>query len=154
MILAYALGMGQEVTRLLTGEVIPVLQHRKIYEVSRVYEECGVSLGRYELFEGRVEPGWALVVPPGGLPLEELPRQVRFAVTGWAVDDAARYRFRADHGIPLSDHADYDELFEAVRRVAPETVYCTHGPESFADRLCESGFDAHLLGRPSQGRLF
>jgi Cft2 family RNA processing exonuclease len=154
VIVAYALGKGQEVTRLLTDQGIPVLQHRKIYEVSRVYEACGVALGRYELFQRQVEPGWALVVPPGTPPPEKVPRQVRFAVTGWAVDEAAKYRLRVDHAIPLSDHADYDGLFEAVERVAPRKVYCTHGPQSFVDRLCDAGHNAHPLGRPSQGRLF
>jgi Cft2 family RNA processing exonuclease len=153
VIMAYALGKGQEVTRLLTAEGIPVLQHRTVYEVSRVYEQCGVALGEYGLFRGQVEPGWVLVVPPGTPPLENLRRQVRFAVTGWAVDEAAKYRFRVDHAIPLSDHADYDDLFEAVQRVAPRKVYCTHGPESFVDRLCELGYDAHPLGRPAQRRL-
>lgn len=154
VILAYALGKGQEVTRLLTDAGIPVLQHRAIYRVSRVYEACGVKLGRYGLFQGRAVRGWALVVPPGRPPMEGLRRQVRFAVTGWAVDPAAKHRFRVDHAIPLSDHADYDELFEAVARVGPRKVYCTHGSQSFVDRLREWGYDAHALGRPSQRRLF
>ena len=154
VIIAYALGKGQEVTRLLTDQCIPVLQHRKIHEVSLVYEACGVKLGRYELFEGRVDPGWVLMLPPGVPTPEKLGRRVRFAVTGWAVDESAKYRFRVDHAIPLSDHADYDQLLEAVERVGPKRVYCTHGPESFADRLCESGHDARPLGRPSQRRLF
>lgn len=154
VVLAYVLGKGQEVTRLLTDEGIPVLQHRKIYQVSQVYEACGVGLGQYGLFEGHVEPGWALVVPPGTPPLAKLGRQVRFAVSGWAVDEAAKYRFRVDHAIPLSDHAGYDELLEAVERVGPSRVYCTHGPPTFVDRLCEAGHDAHPLGRPSQRRLF
>jgi len=59
-----------------------------------------------------------------------------------------------DHALPLSDHADYDELFEAVAQVEPCVVYCTHGPESFVDRLRDAGYDAHPLGRPSQRRLF
>ena len=46
------------------------------------------------------------------------------------------------------------ELFEAVARVAPRVVYCTHGPESFVDRLRDAGHDARVLGRRSQGRLF
>ena len=82
------------------------------------------------------------------------PAQVRIAVTGWAVDQRAKYRLGVDHALPLSDHADYDELFEAVARVEPRVVYCTHGPESFVDRLRDAGYDAHLLGRPTQGRLF
>jgi Cft2 family RNA processing exonuclease len=154
VILAYALGKGQEVTRLLSDQQIPVLQHRKVYQVSQVYEACGMALGSYGLFQGEAEPGCAVIVPPGTPLPESLGRQVRFAVTGWAVDEAAKYRFRVDHALPLSDHADYDDLFEAVRLVAPDMVYCTHGPESFVHRLRESGYDAHPLGRPSQGRLF
>jgi Cft2 family RNA processing exonuclease len=154
VILAYVLGKAQEITRLLTAEGIPVLQHRKIYDVSQVYEACGMNLGEYALFTGRVEPGWALVVPPHAPAPDRLPRQVRIFPTGWAADPRAKYRFGVDHAVPLSDHADYDELFEAVRRVAPRVVYCTHGPESFVDRLREAGFDAHPLGRSTQQRLF
>jgi len=151
---AYALGKGQEVTRLLTAEGIFVLQHRDIFAVSQVYEACGVCLGRYERLTSRVEPGCAVVVPPGVGTLEQLGRQVRIAVTGWAVDPRMRRRLGVDHAVPLSDHADYDELFEAVSRVGPRVVYCTHGPASFVDRLRDAGHDARLLGRPSQGRLF
>jgi putative mRNA 3-end processing factor len=154
VIQAYILGKAQEVTWLLTAAGIPVLQQRKIFEVSQVYEQHGVSLGRYELFTGQVKPGWALMVPPGTGLVHQLDRRVSFVVTGWAVDPRAKYRFGVDHAIPLSDHADYDELFEAINRVAPRIIYCTHGPESFVDRLLEAGYDAHLLGRPTQKRLF
>jgi Cft2 family RNA processing exonuclease len=174
VIQAYMLGKGQEVTRLLTAAGIPVLQHRDIFTISQVYETCGMSLGQYERFTGEARPGWAIVVPPGAwgkgdsphLPerpggccaqmgtVPFSPRQVRIAVTGWAMDPRAKYRLGVDHAIPLSDHADYNELFEAVARVAPRMVYCTHGPESFVDRLRDAGYDAHPLGRPSQKRPF
>jgi putative mRNA 3-end processing factor len=187
VIQAYALGKGQEVTRLLTDAGIPVLQHRDVFAVSQVYEACGMGLGQYERFSGKARPGWAVVVPPGVGTLERMswekgdsphlcaapsgpfrraptegrsgtvpffPRQVRVAVTGWAVDPRAKYRLGVDHALPLSDHADYDELFEAVARVGPKVVYCTHGPESFVDRLRDAGYDAHPLGRASQQRLF
>ena len=153
VIQAYTLGKGQEVTRLLTAEGIPVLQHRDIFAVSQVYEACGMSLGRYERFAGKAPAGWAVVVPPGTGKLEELGRQIHIAVTGWAANERAKYRLGVDYAVPLSDHADYDELFEAVARVEPRVVYCTHGPESFVDRLRDAGYDAHPLGRPSQGRM-
>jgi putative mRNA 3-end processing factor len=179
VIQAYMLGKGQEVTRILTDAGIPVLQHRDIFAVSQVYEACGMSLGRYECFDGQAEPGWAVVVPPGRGTLElrekgarnllgkapggpsrkKVPgtfstRQLRIAVTGWAIDGRAKYRLGVDHALPLSDHADYDELFEAVARVEPRMIYCTHGPEGFVDCLRDAGYDACLLGRPTQGRLF
>jgi Cft2 family RNA processing exonuclease len=154
VIQAYALGKGQEVTRLLTAEGIPVLQHRDIFAVSQVYEACGVSLGQYERLTGKVEPGWAVIVPPGVGRLERLGRQVRIAVTGWAVDPRMKYRLGVDRAVPLSDHADFDELFEAIARIKPRVVYCTHGPESFVDLLLDAGYDAHLLGGHHQKRLF
>ena len=60
-----------------------------------------------------------------------------FAVTGWAMHERTRGRLGVDHAVPLSDHADYDELFEAIDRVSPRAIYCTHGPLSFVDRLRE-----------------
>jgi Cft2 family RNA processing exonuclease len=168
VIQAYALGKGQEVTRLLTDAEIPVLQHRSVFAVSQIYEACGVKLGEYGRLGDRPAAGSAVVVPPGaawGTALDQIAGgstkagrlplpTVSIAVTGWAVERGAKYRLGVDHALPLSDHADYDELFEAVARVGPRTVYCTHGPESFVERLRDAGFDAYPLGRPSQRRLF
>ncbi len=151
---AYALGKAQEVTRILATAGFSVLQDPVVFEISRVYESFGVALGCRGCLNGRPEPGHVLVVPPRTRADRRGARLVRFAVTGWAVDARTRYRLGVDHAVPLSDHADYDELFEAVRRVAPRRIYCTHGPESFVDRLLEAGFDAHALGRATQRRLF
>ena len=68
-------------------------------------------------------------------------------------DLQARERLGVDHAIPLSDHADYDELFEAVQRVGPRVVYCTHGPKSFVDCLRAAGHNAHPLERPQREEL-
>jgi Cft2 family RNA processing exonuclease len=151
---AYALGKAQEVTRILTQAGFAVLQHRQIQPISAIYESFGVVLGHRGIIPQRPEPGHVLVVPPRIGRSNGWEREVRIAVTGWAIDSRAKYRLGVDHAIPLSDHADYGELIEAVERVAPRRIYCTHGPESFVDRLRDLGLDAHVLGRPSQGRLF
>jgi len=152
---AYALGKAQEVTRLLTDHGIPVLQHRTILEVSRVYERCGMPLGRFAEFTGLPLEGHALVVPPGkhrGAGMQGVRRPCRIAVTGWAVGGQWSRRFGADRAVPLSDHADFDELIEAVGRVGARRVFCTHGPESFVDELRRRGFDAMRLEKSSQRR--
>ena len=66
----------------------------------------------------------------------------------------AKYRLGVDHALPLSDHADFDQLIETVRRVAPREIYCTHGPHEFVDHLCDLGFNAYPLHPPAQRRLF
>lgn len=143
---AYTLGKAQEVTRLLTAQGIPVVQDREVFEISRIYESFGVKLGCKGVCEGRAEPGCVLVAPPRAGRREQDAQVVRFAVTGWALDQRTKYRLGVDYAIPLSDHADYDELLEAVRIVSPRMVYCTHGPESFVDCLRGVGYDAHRLG--------
>lgn len=145
---AYMLGKSQEVTRLLTSEGIPVLQHPKVFEISQVYRACGVDLGDCRAYPGRALPGHAVVVPPrfhrsSGLP--NLPRPITFAVTGWAMHGMTRGRLGVDHAIPLSDHADYDELFQAVAQVNAKVVYCTHGPAAFVDHLRAAGYNAWPL---------
>jgi putative mRNA 3-end processing factor len=154
VIVAYALGKAQEVTRVLSDQGFDVLQHQRIAPISKVYESFGVKLGHQGYFTIRPKRGHVLVVPPGTPPLPPPTREVRIAVTGWAIDPRAKYRLRVDHALALSDHADYDGLLEAIDRVGPRRVYCTHGPEAFVDEVREAGFDAHPLGRPSQHRLF
>jgi Cft2 family RNA processing exonuclease len=145
---AYVLGKSQEVTRLLTAAGFPVLQHPRIYETSQVYRACGVDLGDCHLYPGHPLPGHVVVVPPRMHRSSRLPglkKTITIAVTGWAVHERTRGRLGVDHAIPLSDHADYDELFEAVERVAPKVIYCTHGPLSFVDCLRAAGHNAHPL---------
>jgi putative mRNA 3-end processing factor len=154
---AYALGKAQEVTRILTDAGIAVLQHPEAYKVSQVYEQQNMPLGYFLRIAAYLVPGKAVIVPPGRRhqPIPGVKKPVRIAVTGWAGDPSAKYRLGVDYAVPLSDHADYDDLFAAVEQVNPREVHCTHGPASFVDRLIDAGWNAHVLGRAThQTRLF
>ncbi len=154
---AYPLGKSQEVTKILTDSGVPVLQHKVVYEVSRIYEACGVDLGDFACFDGRPLAGHAVVTMPRSAKHHRLPnlgRTVSIAVTGWAADASAKYRLGVDHALPLSDHADYDQLIETVRQVEPKEIFCTHGPAGFAEQLCALGFNAYPLQASLQRRLF
>ncbi|HEX3599923.1 MAG TPA: MBL fold metallo-hydrolase RNA specificity domain-containing protein [Lacipirellulaceae bacterium] len=154
---AYPLGKSQEVTKILTDSGVPVLQHQVVYEVSRIYAECGVDLGDFACFDGRPLAGHAVVTMPRSAKHFRLPnlgRTVSIAVTGWAVDEGTKHRLGVDHALPLSDHADYNQLIETVRRVEPREIFCTHGPVEFADHLRDLGFNAFPLQPAPQRRLF
>jgi Cft2 family RNA processing exonuclease len=148
VIAAYALGKAQEVSRILTQHGIPVLQHHDAMTVSRVYFECGVDLGAVALYEDGPLPGHAVVAPPAKCRPHALPGLTRYetiAVTGWAARANASARLRVDHAVPLSDHADFDELLAAIERVSAQEVYCTHGPAQFVELLRARGVNAHRL---------
>lgn len=148
VIFAYASGKAQEVTCILAAAGIVVRQHPKIDQISQIYEEFGCSVPRGRPYEGRLEPGEALVLPPAGHRVERLPLPrdcTTIAVTGWALDPRARFRLGVDYSVPLSDHADYDELLELVRQVSPRIVWCTHGPVEFVERLRGLGIQARRV---------
>ena len=117
---AYALGKAQEVTRLLTLAGINVQQHPTTFAVSQVYRQCGIDLGDVTEYKGRLRANHAVVTLPRGMKnfrIAGIKHPVSIAVTGWAVDKGAKYRYRVDHALPLSDHADYDQFLETAQRV-------------------------------------
>ncbi|MEM9187123.1 MAG: MBL fold metallo-hydrolase [Planctomycetota bacterium] len=158
---AYALGKSQEVTKILTTAGVPVLQHPEVYAISRVYAACGVELSTGAAgcgeYGGRPLAGHAVVTLPKSMKrhrLAGLGPTTSIAVTGWAVHPRTRLRQSVDYALPLSDHADFDELLELVERVAPRTVYVTHGPGGFVEQLLSRGVDARPLAPEPQRRLF
>ena len=154
VIQGYVLGKSQEITRLLTDAGIPVLQHRSIYEVSRMYESLRLSAGPLRAFPRPCRTGLGRHRSARHA-AGELPRQVRFALTGWAMDRGAKYRLGVDHAIPLSDHADYDELLrgDRPRRAAGGLLHARAG------EFCRSALGSRLQramcwASRGEGRLF
>jgi Cft2 family RNA processing exonuclease len=154
---AYPLGKSQEITRILTLHGISVVQHPTIFAISRIYQACGADLGEFKEYRQDFLSGSAMVTLPRGMAgfrVAGLKSVVTITATGWAIDPATRFRLGVDHALPLSDHADFDQLIEAVRRVAPREVYCTHGPHEFVGHLRDLGINAHSLHPPPQCELF
>src|SRR2546421_7657486 len=94
------------------------------------------------------------VCPPnlaGSAALRKLGRVRTAILTGWAVDPNCRYRYQVDAAFPLSDHADFHDLLEFVRQVAPKKVFTLHGfAADFAQTLRDFGFDAQALSEEEQ----
>ncbi|HSU65813.1 MAG TPA: MBL fold metallo-hydrolase RNA specificity domain-containing protein, partial [Tepidisphaeraceae bacterium] len=166
IVMGYSLGKAQEITRILTRAGLAVTLHGAAYSMSRIYQQCGVELGTYrryapEDFHGPaaldpVERG-VLVAPPHVARTAFVTRfknPCRIIISGWAVLQNAIYRYGVDHALPLSDHADFDELLELVERVRPKKIYTHHGYREFADILRARGHDAQLARPEEQMRLF
>ncbi|HUL51529.1 MAG TPA: MBL fold metallo-hydrolase [Candidatus Nitrosotalea sp.] len=149
MLMSYSLGKSQELLQGLADADLPILLHESIHKLTRIYEHFGQSFPPYDLIEGGTPAGHVLICPPMSKSAAAVREQspVRTAVvTGWAMDPGCRFRFGADAAFPLSDHADFPELVELVRRVSPRRVHTLHGfAADFAWTLRDLGFDARSL---------
>ncbi len=144
ILLAYAVGRGQELMKLLEPYGLPLALAPHLHAMVKVYEEQGIRFGPYELARPGQTRGKVVLVPPHATTsalVRQATRPVLIAATGWARDGAPPYR--ADRSYPLSDHADFDELMRYVEEARPREVYTMHGFDEFRDHLRARGVHAH-----------
>ncbi|MFI5372396.1 MAG: MBL fold metallo-hydrolase RNA specificity domain-containing protein [Candidatus Eisenbacteria bacterium] len=155
VLLAYSLGKAQEVARLVSGRGHDVWLLDEAHALLEVYREAGVAFERCARFEGLIDGRGVLIVPPdrGAGVWRRVPRPRTAFLSGWAIGPP-RWRPRCDVALPLSDHADFDELVRLVERVKPRQVYTLHGPDRFAAHLRERGWDATPARHARQLTLF
>ena len=154
VLLCYSLGKSQELLAGLAGAGLPIALHEATHKITKIYEHFGRSFPAYTLLSDGAAPGSVVICPPHSDAVGSLRRRGRTraaVVTGWALDPRCRYRYQTDAVFPLSDHADFPELIEMVRRVAPNKVYTLHGyAADFAQALRERGFDSQALSEQEQ----
>src|SRR5437763_12014701 len=155
IVLAYALGKGQEALELLLRRDYRVTLHGSVWNVAEIYRELGAKFsGPYERYDRERLRGRVLVAPPGcrRQPMvQNIERRYTIMLTGWAMNRRAPFMYRGvDLVLPLSDHADYDDLVRLARESGAARIITMHGPAKFAAALRELGFNAeHLAPHPS-----
>ena len=148
----YSLGKSQEVLCALAAAGLPVMLHAETLRLTRIYAQLGVSFPPYRDFDLREVGGHVVICPPhaGGL-LSRIPAVRTAAITGWALDPGAIYRYRCTAAFPLSDHADFNDLLRFVELVQPRRVLTVHGfAREFAATLRARGLDAIAPGQANQ----
>ncbi len=150
VVLAYGLGKAQEAMKILGDAGYDVTVHRDAWKIADVYRQFGIEFDNCSLWQGHEPPRelQVLIIPPHSIQfrrIKALPARRRTVLlSGWALA-AGGNRFGCDHCIPLSDHADFDELIEFVRCVQPNKIFTLHGMPAFAQWLRELGYDAEYL---------
>jgi len=92
-----------------------------------------------------------VIVPPGARTRSGASPATGRADLGLAQDASFWRVFGADQAFPLSDHCDFAELLEVIRRSGADKVYTVHGfPADFAKHLRKRGVRAHALQATEQ----
>lgn len=157
VLLGYSLGKSQEMLSGLVEAGMPLMLHDTVAKLTRIYAEFGHSFPEWKAWNLSSAAGHVLIAPPGGsaATLKRKLGSVRTAtLTGWSVDPGARFQSGTDAAFPLSDHADFPDLVEFVKRVAPRQIFTLHGfAAEFASHLRMLGFQARALSEEDQLEL-
>ena len=157
VLLGYSLGKAQEILCSLDGAGLTPMLHGSVYQMTRIYEQFGQSFCKYVRYHKNEVAGKVLICPPSASHspmIEKIPRKRVAMISGWAVDPNAVYRYQVDAALPLSDHADYNDLVRYVDLVQPKRVFTLHGfAAEFARDLRERGVEAWALSEENQMEL-
>ncbi|GLQ20758.1 ligase-associated DNA damage response exonuclease [Algimonas porphyrae] len=157
----YALGKCQRVmkTLRLAGYEHPFYLHGALKRLTELYESYGQDFGDWQLvseiprkdrdlFRGKI-----VLCPPAQIN-DRWSR--RFAdplptvASGWMQIRARARQKRAELGLVVSDHADWNDLLRTCRETQAKTVWITHGRvEALEYALKKEGINAkglHLIG--------
>ncbi|MBS0295428.1 MAG: ligase-associated DNA damage response exonuclease [Proteobacteria bacterium] len=150
----YALGKAQRLIRLLreAGYERTIHVHGALLRLNALYERFGIDLGPIEHAgeSGKANLAGEIVLAPPSATSDRWARRfadplVAFA-SGWMGVRARARQRGVELPLVISDHADWDELTQTVRDVAPGELWITHGREEGLLRWAElEGFPARAL---------
>lgn len=156
ILLGYELGKAQILSYLFSHW--QPYYHDSVKKVNELYRQFGVqlneSMGHTEAeSQGLLEKKpWLMIAPnmSGRNAFVKHMKSKYDAITigfsGWAQSSRFSFARGHDYSIPLSDHCDYNELLDLVKRCNPEKIYTVHGfVEEFAADLSKMGYDAQPL---------
>ncbi len=155
VLLCYSLGKSQEVLRALAPAGLPVMLHSETHRLTQICAKLGLDFPPHTEFDPTTHAGHVIICPPHspGI-LKRIPGARTAAITGWALDAGAVYRYQSSAAFPLSDHADYPSLLRYVELVQPKRVLTLHGfAKEFAATLRARGIEASPIGQPYQPEL-
>jgi Cft2 family RNA processing exonuclease len=155
VLLCHALGKTEEVMLALAPYGFEFALEKRCVPSAQAYHSAGRALPDWIELNGGAAPGRVVIAPPAGKDeVRQLGRYRTALISGWAKDPEFARLFGADAAFDLSDHCDFDELWEVVERSGADQVYTVHGyTEDFARHLRRKGVRAWALEKPEQLQL-
>lgn len=158
---AYSLGKAQRIIQSVDASIGPILLHGAVYNTNDALIHGGAKLPYFPKLTTETDKATiakALVIaPPSALNSSWVKKLKPFSTgiaSGWMLIRGMKRRRAADRGFVVSDHADWNDLNQAVEASGAENVYVTHGyTASFARWLREKGINAHEVETLYEGEL-
>ncbi|MEJ5995574.1 exonuclease [Pedobacter sp. Du54] len=147
MLGAYALGKSQRLVAMINQHCNKkrILIHHSILPFIKIYEELGVTLGKYEAYDRKVmknnQTDLIYIVPPMVYhSYFKAINVVRIFATGWK-------HLQSNNEIQLyiSDHVDWEAILETITKVKPSEVWTTHGSGTALQNHFEKSLVVKLL---------
>jgi len=147
VITAYALGKAQRVLKYLDTTIGDIYTHGAVDNINKIYEDTIGGLPYARRIDATVNrkdiKGAMIVAPPSALdtPWMRTLQPYRLGIcSGWMQLRGTRRRRGADRGFVLSDHADWNQLNEAVKATGAEYIYVTHGYKSIYAKWLQTNY--------------
>ena len=166
ILLGYELGKAQTISQLFNNWE-PIFYHDSVKKMNDLHRSLGVPLkeamGHTEAeSEGLLEKKpWVMIAPMMSVKNNFIKHMrlkydaVTIGFSGWAKSTKFGFSRGTDYSIPLSDHCDYNELLELVKRSEAEKIFTIHGfVDEFSKDLNRLGFSAQPLREASLDNFF
>ena len=165
ILMGYSLGKAQILTSLF-GSWKPLIVHDDVFRFNEIYKNFGIvledsiSLSNAKETEMLGKKPWVLIYPlTSGKQnyisyLKEKYGAITIGFSGWAINKNYGHIMNLDYVIPFSDHCDFEELVEVVKKCKPEKIFTIHGFQNeFARHLNSIGFNAEPINKLKTKKL-
>ena len=166
ILFGYELGKAQ-ILSYLFSHWQPLYYHDSVKKINDLYRNFGIDIpdamghNEAEKLGFLHKKPWTMIAPNmGGKSnfvnyMKAKYEAVTIGFSGWAQSNRFSFGKQHDYSIALSDHCDYNELVDLVRKSEAEKIYTVHGfIEEFASSLSKIGFDAQPLPTDSLDDFF
>ncbi|MDB5031777.1 MBL fold metallo-hydrolase [Mucilaginibacter sp.] len=125
---AYGLGKSQRLVRMINDHAPQkkVLIHHRIMPINQIYERAGFALGKHQLYGRKLmkaQEEFVYIVPPFTFNSYIKATGVkRLFASGWK-----NLQVNREDTLFISDHADWNDILEAIKEVNPKQVWTLHG---------------------------
>lgn len=164
ILMGYPLGKAQLLTNFF-GHWDPFFSYDSIEVINTVYRNMGISLRNTTCYteaekdkQLETKYPWVMLAPlmNGNSRflkyMKEKYNTITIGFSGWACSPRYKYMMGIDYALPLSDHCDFNELIQIVKKCNPKKIFTIHGFEvEFARVLNNMGYNAiPLSNKPNK----